>query len=473
MSKIFKIFTTTILSITILFATVAPVLAVDKFSPTLNSFQAALGGNNYNKQTFDFQSLIGLTGGLYTMLAGCTDPQCPQSLKTGAVFSLGTAVADIYSNPPASGVYYVADVASHLGIVQPAYAQSEGSGFRMLEPFLNAWRAVRNFSYLLFVIVFVIFGLAIMFRSKVTPQAVITIQSSLPRIIVALLLITFSYPLVGFMVDLVYVIFGALVWGLSAGGLYDATAAANFYNDYATSSFSTTIGFVTSHGIQGGFNVITGTFSATPAIAAGGGLFVLIVGALAAFTGLGPVIGASLIPLALGLLIAVITFIIRVLFTLARAYLLLLIYLIMAPFFIMWSILTGQGIWNGWLRGVIANLLVFPMVGIIIFLVNVLIQQINLATGAVWGPPYLGNQSTIIKAMISLGAIMLLPQVTTVINQMLIFSYQAQGTNLEILSAGCREVSDQMEYSLGIPLVVEELLLPNQLPTHKPELKTL
>jgi len=156
------------------------------------------------------------------------------------------------------------------------------------------------------------------------------------------------------------------------------------------------------------------------------------VGALAAFTGLGPVIGASLIPLALGLLIAVITFIIRVLFTLARAYLLLLIYLIMAPFFIMWSILTGQGIWNGWLRGVIANLLVFPMVGIIIFLVNVLIQQINLATGAVWGPPYLGNQSTIIKAMISLGAIMLLPQVTTVINQM----RSIRGLDLQLPGAG-------------------------------------
>lgn len=415
-----KLITTSLILFTILFSFATPALAVDKFSPTLGSFQSALGGDNYNKQTFDFQSLIGVMGGLYTMLAGCVDSNCPQSLKTGAVFSLGTAVADIYANPPASGIYYVADVASNFGIAKPAYAQSPGNGFRMLSPFLNAWRAVRNFSYILFAIVFVVFGLSIMFRSKVSPQAVITIQSALPRIIIALLLITFSYAIVGFMVDLVYVIFGALVWGLSAGGLYNATIAQNFFNEYANSSFATTMGFVTSHGAQGAFDILTGVTIAAPVVAVGSGILTIIAGALAIiFPAVAGALAVALLPLAIGLIITIIVFMIRVLFTLARSYLLLLIYLVFAPFFLMWAILSGQGIWQGWLRGVIANLLVFPLVGIIIFLVNVLIQQIDAAGGNVWGPPYLGNQSTIIKGMISLGAIMLLPQVTGIINQIL------------------------------------------------------
>ena len=41
-----------------------------------------------------------------------------------------------------------------------------------------------------------------------SPQTIVTIQSALPKIVVTLILVTFSYAIAGFMVDLVYVVMG-------------------------------------------------------------------------------------------------------------------------------------------------------------------------------------------------------------------------------------------------------------------------
>lgn len=398
-----------------------PSVFAQKFDADLGQFQRALGSNNYNKETFDFQSLIGVSSGLYTMLAGCKsgDANCPQSLRTGAVDKLGETIAGIYAVPPASGVYYASTIFERLSPVKPAYAQEAGTGFRVLGPFLAFWKAVRNMVYVLFALGAVILGVMIMLRTKISPQAVMTVQAALPRLVVGLIIVTFSYAIVGFLIDLTYVGIGAFMWALNGAGL-KAYNAEDYFKTYANAGFQETVGTVFGRGLSSGWDIFTGTISADWAsIGVGAGLAGILGAAALSITGVAPAVGAGLTLVLLGLVITIIFFLIRILFALAKAYLMLLIYLILGPLFILWATLSGSGIWSGWLRGVLANLLVFPAVGFVIFFAGVLIQQLMNVGNDIWGPPYLGRHGILIQGIIGFGSIILIPQIPDIINQLL------------------------------------------------------
>ena len=118
------------------------------------------------------------------------------------------AISFLYQQRPASSIDYLAYVNQNLSnkkIVKPAYAQ-EGYGFRVLQPILPVWKALRNVSYFVFIIAFIVYGFMIMFRVKINPQTVISIQLALPKLIATLLLITFSYAIAGLIIDFFYII---------------------------------------------------------------------------------------------------------------------------------------------------------------------------------------------------------------------------------------------------------------------------
>src|SRR5207248_2071356 len=80
----------------------------------------------------------------------------------------------------------------------------DGYGYASLRPFLKLWKAFRNIIYLLFVIVFVVIGLGVMLRLKVDNKTVMTVQAAIPKIVVALILVTLSYAIVGFLIDMMW-----------------------------------------------------------------------------------------------------------------------------------------------------------------------------------------------------------------------------------------------------------------------------
>lgn len=413
-------------------------------SGNLQDFQKTLADQSkYNKESFDFQSIAGTMSGLATILIGCTIDEtgpdqkpdgkieynkCPESFRVGAIPVMGVAIAGTMSSPPASGFQYLADIGQRLQLVKPAYAQT-GFGFGAVQPFLPAWRAVRNLTYLFFVLAAIGFGVSIMLRRRISPQAVITIQSTLPKIIVALVLVTFSYAIIGLLIDLIYVTFAILVWGLNSFGLtvYDP---ANEFNYFRNASFTDAIGFVMSRGIGGAADIIAGTQPISTGLITGGmagiagaiwAIAQAIAAASATLAGAVPTavgIGLATVPMIIGLALTVIYFLFRILFALARAYLLLLIHLIFAPILILYGTVGNSGVWNTWMRGTLANLLVFPFVGAITFLTTILMTLIGNA-GTAWGPPFIGNNIYVMRGMISLGAIMLIPTIPDVINQML------------------------------------------------------
>ena len=65
-----------------------------------------------------------------------------------------------------------------------------------VEAILNVWKVFRNLAYGILSVVMLTTGIMIMLRKKLPPQLTVTAQYALPRIVLAVVLITFSYPIV-------------------------------------------------------------------------------------------------------------------------------------------------------------------------------------------------------------------------------------------------------------------------------------
>lgn len=126
----------------------------------------------------------------------------------GAIGNVNNMISSLYYQP-VSGIEYLAQIKNNF-LGKSAYAQ--GAGFLGLSPLLPAWKAVRNVVYILISLVFITIGIMIMLRVKISPQATVTIQNSVPKIITTLILVTFSYAIAGFVIDLTKLI---LALGLS------------------------------------------------------------------------------------------------------------------------------------------------------------------------------------------------------------------------------------------------------------------
>ncbi|PIV01585.1 hypothetical protein COS54_00805, partial [Candidatus Shapirobacteria bacterium CG03_land_8_20_14_0_80_39_12] len=163
-------------------------------------------------------------------------------ITKGALGFSTNLVASLFK-PPVSSVEYFADLGSKLGIAKPAYAQ--GVGFSGLSNLLPLWKAFRDVSYFFFVIIFIVIGLAIMFRVKLDPKTVITVQNALPKMVIALILITFSYAIAGLMIDLIYVLINIGIVAIGrTGWIGDAAGIANEQGKYTNLSFIEGVGLV-------------------------------------------------------------------------------------------------------------------------------------------------------------------------------------------------------------------------------------
>jgi len=137
----------------------------------------------------------------------------------GAIGVMGNMISTLYT-PPLHTKDYFQNLASNFGLTKKAYAQGpdckNGTGFCGLQPLLGLWSAFRNIVYIVFVIIFVVIGLAIMFRIKIDPRTVMTLQNQIPKIIIGLLLVTFSFAIAGFLIDMMWVAI-YLVYGTISG----------------------------------------------------------------------------------------------------------------------------------------------------------------------------------------------------------------------------------------------------------------
>ncbi len=153
-----------------------------------------------------YRSLLCLTIG-----EACTDnPADGDKNFNHSIFGFITNLIVLpYANPPASGVYWAYSGLQNTGFIPKTYA-AEGIGFAAIKPFMSVWKVFRDISYMILVLVLIAIGFMIMFRAKLNAQTVVSVENSLPKIVIALLLITFSFPIAGFLIDLMYVSIGII-----------------------------------------------------------------------------------------------------------------------------------------------------------------------------------------------------------------------------------------------------------------------
>lgn len=115
----------------------------------------------------------------------------------------------------------------------------------------------------------------------------------------------------------------------------------------------------------------------------------------------------------IGLALALITIflLLRILFMLAKAYLTVIFLLVFGPLIIALSALTDvtAGI-KSWLKNIIANILVFPVTGLVIAFGGILIDRIESASN-LWAPPFLGGDTRFLAGVLGLGILLILPEV--------------------------------------------------------------
>lgn len=201
----------------------------------------------------------------------------------------------------------------------------------------------------------------IMFRVKISPQTIITVQSALPKIALALILITFSYPIAGLLVDLMYVVIGII-------SLFFQTAPALGGN--AAYYFGVMVNGPLNLGVLG-FAVLYLThfliiylaiviFGPFATVAAGGAG--VIPGAIIQLV-LTPVMLVIGIIVFIILIFALIWQTLKIAWLLIKTFVALLLQVIIAPLQIAIGIVYPGIGFGTWLKSLAANLAVFPLVG--------------------------------------------------------------------------------------------------------------
>lgn len=117
----------------------------------------------------------------------------------------------IFTDKISSGVDELKYVASKFNIASPAYAQGVGYEKLGIGTIRGFWLATRNMAFLIAVIILIVAGFMIIFRTKISAQASVTIQMVIPRLVVSIILVAFSYAIVGFVIDMIYVVIAAVL----------------------------------------------------------------------------------------------------------------------------------------------------------------------------------------------------------------------------------------------------------------------
>jgi len=154
-----------------------------------------------------------LTGAGHVGL-GFACPQCTQNrdditrsteisegMKIGLVGMVDNQVTAMFNSQPNI------DVVAHLADEWiPGHKEQQSvyaSGYQdLLESGIHVlWSFSRNLAYLGFVVVMIVVGFMIMFRNKVGGQTLVTVGNSIPKVVVGLVLVTFSFAIAGLILD--------------------------------------------------------------------------------------------------------------------------------------------------------------------------------------------------------------------------------------------------------------------------------
>lgn len=254
---------------------------------------------------------------------------------------------------PISAISYVRNIGRKMKIV-PEVKAADTWGYGNLSPILNIWKMTRNLAYFFFTLAIIATAFMVMFRVKISPQAVISVQSALPKIAITLLLVTFSYAIAGLMIDLVYVFMGIFTQffgdpkaGFNAfdflmGDILSVSAAGNFipiliYSIIYIALYLVVVIFLILFALLGGLNITS------------------------------IIVGLILLVFIVGIFVILLVNLFAGAFTLFKTLASFYVSVIIGPIQIAFDAVPGMGGrgFSGWLKSIISKLAVFPVTGIL------------------------------------------------------------------------------------------------------------
>lgn len=367
-----------------------------------------------------------------------------QMYQGSAVAGINNSIAYMLTNPPADLALWVRDTGQTLGFI-PRQVQAQGVGFTGLAPILGIWKGFRNIAYVLLALIMIVVGFMVMFRQKIDPKTVVTVQNSLPRIVVVLLLITFSYAIVGLMIDLMYLVIAAGMAILDKslpGGAKISIFGMGV--DLISGGFGDLLGSVFAPIVNAPTQILTqtigGALSRNPQAAQNA-----LPGLLMFSAGLGPGIIIWLL-VALFYLFALV----RILIMLLMAYVNIILAVLVGPVQILFDALPGNNAFVSWLKNLFVNLIPFPITVFMLILGFSLSSNLG-TTGSLWTPPLLpqwGVASSFASTILWLGIILTIPSIVNTVKEALKAKAAVPigggfggvsgvfGTGMQLLSAG-------------------------------------
>ena len=321
--------------------------------------KCAIEKNVFDDKIFNTNQIAGTVDSLNTLMFGTSQLHPETDVATrgsGALAATGNLVAVLYSVPPASGVDYLARSIQKFNPVQPVYAQEGGIGFSALQPVQKIWTVFRNISYVGFVLVFVIMGFMIMFRTHISPQAVATVQDSIPRIVIALILVTFSYAIAGLMIDIMFLILNIIINTLQTAGVLHGTIGQDVFQRSVFGVIANSWKEIFTTVAQAIKDVMKDTIE--------------LPGAFSWIEGVIGFIGGGIAALVVGIAVLFIMF--RVFFMLLMAYVMIIVLTMAAPFFFLFQALPGRNGAGEWFKQMASQISVFPTVALMFVFAGVL-----------------------------------------------------------------------------------------------------
>jgi hypothetical protein len=375
------------------------------------------------KQSKEAASVISIIQSLECSVVGqfCSDD--PDGKNFYSSNNLSTFISSLivfpFSNPPSSFVSWTQIALSNAGIIPKTYAY-EGVGFNMIRPIMDIWKIFRDFTFLIVVLVLVSIGFMIMFRAKINPQTVISIENALPKIIISLILITFSFAFAGIVYDLINIITIIIISLLAKNQYYNVnigyyqsiylnsqdgslfqniawkfgnilligSALLNLSGPFFQIIIKIIAGLIIFYIVRMNTKEVKDTINAIVQNAQGEAAnqipFVKTL-AIVFGEGLGmitrSVLTALLISVGVPLLISILILLtglyifIKIIVLIFRAYIENIILIIISPIYLLLEAVPGKNSFFSWLKNIFGNLLIFPITMFIIILSNIILYS--------------------------------------------------------------------------------------------------
>lgn len=274
-------------------------------------------------------------------------------MKAGVVGMVENQVTAMFNAQPSI------DVVAHLSEEWvPGYKEKQSVYASGYDDLMNSgidtlWSVTRNIAYIGFVVVMIVVGFMIMFRNKVGGQTIVTVGNAIPKIVVGLVLVTFSFAIAGIILDI-----SGILMRVISGVLQSDVAIHNIWQLLV----GTTIGSAPAVGLGAGAGLGIG------------GIVGLIIHSLA------PV---AIVAVFVALIVVIITTFgaVKLWFSLVKTYFSLLVNVVIAPLAIMAGSIPGnEAMTTNIFKSMLRNSLVFPLAFAIVNLPYYLVEKQNRVT---------------------------------------------------------------------------------------------